>query len=101
MSKSFASDTQSQIKPVDSRRAANFTVAESDSVNGISANKFRELPYQPTNHIAFQGRLEIPGSRFDMPEQKFTGVFSGSEVVFENIPANAWPKIRIELIAEL
>jgi hypothetical protein len=50
--------------------------------------------------IIFRGKLEIPGSHFVIPEQDFKGVFSEANVTFENLPVNAWPKIRVELMAD-
>jgi hypothetical protein len=45
-----------------------------------------------------RGHLEIPNSPFHPPEQDFIITFTPEGDVIENMPVNAWPKIRFELL---
>ncbi len=71
-----------------------------DKVNGVAASRLKEFRTQPLKQIVFRGQLEIPGSRFVIPEQGFNCTISDTIVTFENLPGNVWPKIRIELKAD-
>jgi hypothetical protein len=52
---------------------------------------------QFAGQIKVKGRVEIPGSPFNMPVEDFFITFSSSGDVIENDPKNAFPRIRFEL----
>ncbi len=87
---------------------------DSSRLNGVAAPKL--LPSEPATFqmvdvAAFKGKtasgevetlgwLEIPGTTFSMPKQRFLCAFSDRRLTFESQPDSAWPKITVEVLAD-
>jgi len=71
-----------------------------DETKGRTVSALRECPASQEEVCKFQGRLEVPGAPFVMPEQSFVARFTANQtIIFENCPVPPWPKISIRLAA--
>jgi hypothetical protein len=76
------------------------TLGALDETNGKTLPTLRKDLASLEEVCEFQGRLEVPGAPFVMPEQNFVARFiTNQTVIFENRPAPPWPKISIKLAA--
>jgi hypothetical protein len=76
------------------------TLGALDETNGKTMPTLRKDLTSPEEVYEFQGRLEVPGAPFVMPEQNFVARLTTSQtIIFENRPVPPWPKISIKLTA--